>query len=256
MQNRPLPFSVWAIADLHFSFGVKDKSMEIFGDEWSSWTEKIRKNWQESIHPDDLVLIPGDISWAMTIEEVMPDLHFIDEMPGTKVLMRGNHDYWWSSKTKVEKVLPASLHIIQNNAFFYRGVAVGGARLWDTHEFNFNKWVISKENKKKNVLLETSQDFEKDEKIFIRELSRLDLSLKEMDSQADYRIAMTHYPPIGANLLPSRASLILENHHIDFCVFGHLHSLIPNSLSFGIKNGIQYCLTSCDYLNFNPLKIL
>ncbi len=256
MNNTPLPFSVWAIADLHLSFGTKNKSMDIFGDVWSGWTDKIARNWNELIKETDLVLIPGDISWAMNVDQALADLAWIDSLPGTKVLIRGNHDYWWSSKTKVEKALPPSLHIIQNNAFHYKGVAVGGVRLWDTREYNFNQWIVLKENAQENPLTTSLQDAERDEKIFERELQRLELSLGEMDKNATHRIAMTHYPPIGAGLAETRASQILSKHHVEICVFGHLHSLIPKSLPFGVKNGVRYALTSCDYLDFIPLKIL
>jgi len=255
-KTTSAPFSVWAIADLHLSFGLKDKSMDIFGDEWVDWTGKMHSSWSQNISADDLVLLPGDISWAMNPEDVIPDLEWIDQLPGTKVMIRGNHDYWWGSKSKVEKLLPPSIHIIQNNAFNFNGVSVAGVRLWDTPEYNFDEYIILKENKKANALSMHPADPEHDEKIFMRDLSRLELSLKELDKKASHRIAMTHYPPIGADLGDSRASQLLEKYEIDICVFGHLHSLKPNSLPFGEKNGIHYHLTSCDYLNFKPLKVL
>ncbi len=98
--------AVWALADLHLSFGVPGKSMDLFGDKWAGHPEKIRTHWLRLIAPDDLVLLPGDISWAMHTEDAQPDLDFIAALPGTKVMIRGNHDYWWNSLNKVEKILP------------------------------------------------------------------------------------------------------------------------------------------------------
>jgi uncharacterized protein len=249
-------FAVWAIADLHLSFGVKDKKMDIFGKEWANWTDKIEHFWTEKISAHDLVLLPGDISWAMYPKEAVPDLEWIDRLPGTKLLIRGNHDYWWGSKRKVESILPSSLHIIQNDAFHFHQVSVGGVRLWDTPEYNFNDFIILKENQKANALTMHAADPSHDEKIFLRELSRLEMSLQELNAEASHRIVMTHYPPIGANLKTSRASQLLEKYRVDISVFGHLHSLRPDSLPFGKKNGVTYHLTSCDYLGFNPLQIL
>lgn len=257
MKNpTSLPFSVWAIADLHLSFGVPDKSMQAFGTEWIDWTDKIKIHWLNLIGDDDLVLIPGDISWAMNVQDASPDLEWINQLPGTKVLARGNHDYWWGSKSKVESILPSSIHIVQNNAYFFNGVSIAGVRLWDTPEYSFDKFVIFKQNKKVNVLHKAMHDSDNDEKVFTRELSRLELSLKELDQSAAYRIAMTHYPPIGAELQESKTTKLLEKYKVDICVFGHLHSLIPESLPFGKRNGIHYHLTSCDYLNFKPIKLL
>lgn len=251
----PVSFSIWSIADLHLSFGIPNKSMSVFGKEWDRWTDKIKGSWLELISKDDLVLIPGDISWAMHPEQAKLDLEWIDHLPGTKVMIRGNHDYWWGSKSKVEKILPPSIQILQNNALDFRGVSIAGARLWDTPEYHFNEYVIFRENKKTDLLTKAENLEEENEKIFNRELLRLEMSLKELDQKADYRVVMTHYPPIGANLQPSRTSALLEKYHVNTCVFGHLHSLKPQSLPFGEKNGVHYKLTSCDYLNFRPLKI-
>ncbi|MFQ5729831.1 MAG: metallophosphoesterase [Waddliaceae bacterium] len=254
-QRNKTP-SVWAIADLHLSFGVPDKEMDIFGEEWEGWTEKIADNWKANISSEDLVLIPGDISWAMHIEQVIPDLEWIGSLPGTKVILRGNHDYWWSSKSKIKRILPPTVYMVQNDAFQWENISVAGARLWDTPEFHFLHCIIFKENKCANPLADNEYDVDTMEKIFQRELGRLELSLKELNQVADYRIAMTHYPPISADLKESRASKLLKKYNVDICVFGHLHSLKPGSLSFGEKEGIQYHLTSCDHLNFVPLKVL
>lgn len=247
--------SIWVIADLHLSFGVPDKTMDPFGVQWINHAEKIRTHWLECISQDDLVLIPGDISWAMKPEEALPDLQWIDALPGTKVMIRGNHDYWWSSLSKVEKILPPSIHVIQNNVFRWKkGVVIAGVRLWDTPEYSFGAYNEYVSNPRANKLIKRDDPAEA-EKIFVRDLVRLEMSLKCIPEDAAIRIVMTHYPPIGANLESSRASALLERYRATHCVFGHLHNIKANSLPFGIKNGVSYKLTSCDYLNFTPLLI-
>jgi len=247
--------AVWALADLHLSFGVPDKKMDVFGDNWIDYTDKVKEHWHALIKPDDLVLIAGDISWAMRPEDAIPDLQWIHEMPGTKVMIRGNHDYWWASVSKVEKVLPPSIHILQNNAFLWRDIAVGGARLWDTAEYRFNGYIDFKENARSKKLTVTDNDLAETEKVFVRELSRLELSLKALSKDATKRVVMTHYPPISATLELSRAAEIIEKYQINECVFGHLHNVKRGIPMFGTKNDVTYHLTSCDFLDFIPKKI-
>src|ERR1700690_1967274 len=115
--------AIWAIADLHLAFGTPEKSMEVFGEPWITYTDKIKKNWLELISSEDLVLIHGDISWAMRPEEARIDLEWIHQLPGTKVILRGNHDYWWTSLRQIEKILPPPLHLIQNKAFQWKHVS-------------------------------------------------------------------------------------------------------------------------------------
>ncbi|MBA2728666.1 MAG: metallophosphoesterase [Parachlamydiaceae bacterium] len=250
--------AVWAIADLHLSFGVPDKAMDLFGPQWTDHPEKIKEHWLSLISPDDLVLIAGDISWAMTPEQAKPDLNWIGQLPGTKLLIRGNHDYWWTSLSKAEKVLPPSMHLIQNNACTWKNISVAGARLWDTPEYAFGEWIDYRDNPKAKILAtEPDPNLPAETlRLFQRELSRLETSLKAMDKHADTRIVMTHYPPIGGLLLESEVSKLLEKYHVDICVFGHLHNLQQNVPLFGKRNEISYYLTACDYLNFIPLKLL
>lgn len=247
--------AVWALADLHLSFGVPDKAMDFFGAKWTNHSDKIRFHWLDKIHADDLVLLPGDISWAMHPADALPDLEWIHALPGTKVMIRGNHDYWWASLSKVEKMLPPSIHLIQNNIFRWKGIVIGGARLWDTPEYSFGKFIDYQANSRENPLTKVDDTNEK-EKIFLRELARLELSLKTMPREAKTRIAMTHYPPIGADLQSSRASAVLEKYGVSTCVFGHLHNVRNGALPFGVHNGIDYVLTSCDYVDFTPIQIL
>lgn len=249
--------SVWVLSDLHLAFGSPDKSMEAFGPSWAQYTEKIEAGWKATVTADDLILIPGDISWSMTLTEALIDLRWIATLPGTKLLLRGNHDYWWSSSAKMTQAMPPSIHFIHNNAFNWKGISIGGSRLWDTHEYRFTSFVEFRENPRARIKSpeELAKEKEEEEKIFIRELDRLVLSLSQLDKHAKHRIAMTHYPPIGADLQPSRASAILERFQIDTCVFGHLHNIRPDTLPFGKARGINYIFASADYLQFHPLKI-
>jgi predicted phosphohydrolase len=250
--------SVWALSDPHLAFGVPGKTMEAFGPSWQKYAEKIESNWKERVSPDDLVLIPGDISWAMHLEEAIIDLKWIDALPGTKVILRGNHDYWWSSPSKLAKIMPPSIHFIHNNTFTWNQISIGGSRLWDTPEYSFGPFIEYQENPKARI--KKAEDLEKEkeeeERIFVRELERLKLSLSQLPKEAKIRIAMTHYPPVGADLAPSRASAILEAFNIDICVFGHLHNVRQKSLPFGEARGVKYLFTSCDYLDFIPLNVM
>lgn len=248
--------NIWAIADLHLSFGVPNKSMEIFGSAWQDYANKIKNNWQKTVKDKDLVLIAGDISWASTLEQAEIDLKWIDELPGTKVMIKGNHDYWWPSLKKLKAALPPSINVIYNNAFHIGDIAIGGSRLWDTEEYRFSEFIefVENPNAKKKDTEELIQQ-ELNQKVFERELVRLDASLSNLNKEARLKIAMTHYPPIGADLADSRAADILKKHQINICVFGHLHSLKKKASMFGTKDEIQYILTSADYLDFQPIFI-
>lgn len=249
---------IWAIGDLHLSFGVPNKSMAVFGPRWEGHAEAIETQWKATIHPEDLVLIPGDISWAMRLEDAIADLLWIDALPGTKVMIKGNHDYWWGSLKKIAEVLPPSIHLIQNNTFHWKDVAIGGARLWDTPEYSFDDLIEFQENPRQKSTASTEELIQEEfsQKIFDRELERLKLSLNGLRKDAKIRIAMTHYPPIGSAMASSRASQIIEQHGIHVCVFGHLHNIKANTPLFGTKNGVRYILTSSDYLHFHPIAIL
>jgi predicted phosphohydrolase len=254
--------TVWALSDPHLAFGVPGKTMEAFGPVWENYAEKIKQHWEERISPEDLVLIPGDISWAMHLKEALVDLRWIDALPGKKVILRGNHDHWWSSFSKLVQAIPASITPIQNNAMSWvsssgKRFAIGGSRLWDTPEYSFNSFIEFRENPlaRRKTAEEFAKEEENAEKIFDRELERLRLSLSQLDSSADVRIALTHYPPIGPELAPSRASEILEEFRIDICVFGHLHNVREGTLPFGSARGVKYIFASCDYLRYKPIRI-
>ncbi|MBN1914508.1 MAG: metallophosphoesterase [Parachlamydiales bacterium] len=238
--------NVWAISDLHLCFSTPDKSMEIFGKEWMNYPEKIKTAWEKNIHPEDLVLISGDISWAMHFQDALADLQWIDSLPGTKIILKGNHDYWWSSVNKMQKEMPSSLHILHNNSLYFHEIAIGGTRLWDDPSIPL----------KETTALKTEEQREQDQKIFQRELMRLERSLSSLNPQAKIRIAMTHFPPIGSEMQSTPVTNLLEKFQVNICVFGHLHALQKKAPLLGEKNGIQYYLTSADYLDFIPIKII
>lgn len=248
--------AVWAIADLHLSFGVPNKQMDIFGPQWKNYTNKIEQHWRSSISSDDLILIPGDISWATRIEEAQPDLAWIGQLPGTKVFIKGNHDYWWSSLSKIKSILPPSCHLIQNNSLTWQEISIAGTRLWDVPGLNFNDIIDFKVNERSHKPLTEKDESAESLKIYQRELVRLETSLKSMNPLSKKRIVMTHYPPIGHALQETEVSRLLEKYKIDICVFGHLHNVKSGLQLFGQHLGVSYYLTACDYLeDFKPLKI-
>lgn len=228
--------AIYAIGDLHLS-GHSDKPMDIFGDHWTNHQKKIEISWLKTVKDEDAVLIPGDISWAMTLEEAMIDLEWIKNLPGTKYLIKGNHDYWWSSITKLN-LLSDSMNFIQNNFFAYREHAICGTRGWTCpNSYNFT---------------------DHDKKIYLREANRLEMSLKSASQQNyDKIIVMMHYPPTNDKLEPSLFTEILEKYKVGQVIYGHLHG--EASYNFGLKgvfNEIDYKLVSCDYVDFELVKIL
>lgn len=245
---------IWALSDLHLSISCPDKDMSVFGSIWDNYQQKMALNWDRLIVQEDLVLIAGDISWAMKDVQALPDLEWIHARPGKKVLIKGNHDYWWSSKSKIKKLLPPSLHIIQNDAFNYENISIGGTRLWDSPHFDFSEFTHIIPNKlSKQPQKESTHE---DHQIYEREIHRLHLSLEALNPKAEYKIVMTHYPPIDAYAHDSPVSMLLEKYNIHACIFGHLHSLKPEFTFPQEKNGIRYFLTSADYINFQPIQIV
>lgn len=225
---------IYAIGDLHFD-STKEKPMDIFGDNWKDHEEKIIKNWQQSISEDDLVLIPGDISWALKLQEAENDLKRIDTLPGKKVISKGNHDYWWVSLNKLNNLQLDTIFFIQNNSYIYKDVGIGGTRGW-----------ISKD----------SDDFdENDLRVYKRELHRLRLSLESIDDEVNKKIVMLHYPPFKMDLEPNDFHDIMLEHEVAICLYGHLHS---DGHKFARENkidGIEYYCIASDYIDFKPKLI-
>lgn len=227
--------SLFAISDLHLALN-EDKPMDIFGDMWYMHHEKIKKNWIEKIKDDDTVLIAGDISWSMNIEDGFEDLKWIHELPGRKIIIKGNHDYWWCSISKLN-ALYDDMDFIQNNFFSYKDYAICGTRGWINSEG---------ENAK-----------EHDKKIYRRELIRLKLSLDQaVKSGFKKIIVMMHYPPTNEKFEPSQFTQIFKEYGVEKVIYGHLHGPSLKNVLEGNVDETEYIMTSCDYIEFNPVKIL
>jgi len=253
---------VFALSDPHLSIGTPRKSMEIFGPPWEGHPNVMASRWRKRVSPEDIVLIPGDISWAMKLEGAIPDLRFLGNLPGRKVLLRGNHDYWWSSASKVRSALPEGIRILQNDAVNIDGVSIAGTRLWDDREIGWldlplRPPVRGKVWKSLPTEMGLARSEEDNEKIFVRELGRLRNSLSRLDPAARFKVVMVHYPPVNLRLDDTRTTAIIEESRVSTCIFGHLHGLLParEKPLFGKRKGVDYRLTSCDYLEFDPLLL-
>lgn len=230
--------SVYAIGDLHLS-GASPKPMDIFGDHWTEHWIKIKDNWLSVVGADDLVLIPGDLSWAMKLEEAAVDLKEICSLTGTKLILKGNHDYWWSSLSKVNSLLSNNTYALQNSSFIYGDFVIAGSRGWTCPG---------------TYLYDTAAD----EKLYLREAGRLELSLSEARKKApDKRlICMMHFPPADKRGTSTMFTDLFEKYGAEYIVYGHLHSAsISGALSGNIR-GVSYSLVSCDAVNFSPVKIV
>lgn len=222
--------ALYAIADLHLSFS-SNKPMDIFGENWLDYEKKIEASWRASVSEEDTVLIPGDISWAIKLSEAVTDLDWIDKLPGKKILLRGNHDYWWTSLSKMNKLYD-SISFLQNNSFSYGEYAVCGSRGWNCPSgYGF-----------------TSDD----ERIYSRELLRLKLSLDNAKKEGYKKfIVMMHYPPTNDKHEASGFTEIFEEYGVETVIYGHLHTKASfNSSIMGIHEGVNYMLVSSDYLDF------
>lgn len=244
---------IFALADFHLSLGTPGKKMDIFGDQWIHHDSKIMNRCRELVGAEDLLLIPGDLSWAMRLADALLDLNFIHELPGTKIICKGNHDYWWPSLKKLHEALPPTVISVQNSVQRFGKVAIGGVRLWDDRELDFDRVINYKPNPKKN--LDQALTADENEAIFQKELIRLEAVLQAFHPE-ETKILMCHYPPIGLDLESSRAGKLIEHYGVDICVFGHLHQLNTHAPLFGRRGKTNYQLTSCDYLDFTPQLIL
>ena len=227
--------ALYAISDLHLAFGV-DKPMDIFGDKWVKHEEKIKENWISLIRDEDIVLIAGDISWAINEKESSGDLSWIESLPGKKIISKGNHDYWWGSITKLNTMFE-NTKFIQNNFYNYKDYAICGTRGW--------------------ICPGADKFSEKDEKIYARELIRLRLSLNEA-KKAGYNkfIVMIHYPPTNDKFEESGFLEIFKDFEVEKVIYGHLHGPGLSKVFKGVHDDIEYIMTSADYLDFKPIKIM
>ena len=219
---------IFAIGDLHLSVN-NPKPMDIFGPQWEGYVDKIFDDWRDKVGEDDIVLLPGDFSWAMRLEDAVADFELLSSLPGKKIIIKGNHDYWWSSISAVRKILPQNFYAVQNDAFVFGDYIICGTRGW-----------IVPEN---NMPLKPE-----DEKIFKREVIRLDLTLqsaKKLQTNGQKIVCMMHYPPCNFYRSESEFTRLMEQYGVSAVVFGHLHGY-KNAKTHFVLNGIDYYLTSCD----------
>ncbi len=230
--------ALYAMADLHLSFGITDKPMDVFGAGWQNYMEKIEKNLKSVLKDDDLLLIPGDVSWATYMEQSTPDFDFIESLPGKKIISKGNHDYWWDTISKLNKFKLEknykTIDFLHNNFFEYEDTAICGNRGW---------------------IFSASQE---DVKIYDRELSRLELSLSAAEKAGfKNKIVMTHFPPLVAlEAGDGRMVDLMKKYGVTECLYGHLHNVNPRDSVTQTICGISFRLVAADYLEFNPIRIL
>lgn len=231
---------IYAIADLHLSF-YNPKPMDIFGDNWENHAEKIKKDWENTVKEDDLVLLLGDFSWETYLKDTYNDFSFLNELPGKKLLLKGNHDYWWTTITSMRNFLKENnfdnIDFIYNNSYEYDGYIITGTRGW-----NLNS---------------------DDKKIFNREIERLKLSLEDgiqKSKECKKVITCMHYPPISKYTITSKEKWdfvnIMKMYNVKKCIYGHLHSESHKEAVEGNIEGIDFELVSADYLNFKLKKII
>lgn len=227
---------IYAISDLHFSL-AKPKPMDVFGESWYAHFQRICEDWSKRITEDDVVLIAGDISWAMNYSEAKVDLDAIGVLSGKKIMIRGNHDYWHASPKKTRAVLPESCFFLQNDCVCFEGIAFAGTRGWKQP---------------------CEPDFSaEDKKIFERELIRLEMTLTSARKTGLPIIAMMHFPPFEFGRKPSGFTELFSKFGVKTVVYGHIHhgKSLPGEFAPFNLGGVQYVLTACDFLDFRPILI-
>ncbi len=231
--------SIYAISDLHLS-SANPKPMDIFGPAWENHAERVRTNWERVVGPDDVVLMPGDLSWAMRLSEARPDLKFVDDLPGMKLLIRGNHDYWWNRKatSQIQREINGNLTFLQGTSVVIGSVGITGTRGWRMD------WDARGE----------LVDEEQSARIFQRELTYLENGLRSIPDSVSTRIAMLHFPPFDEKLRPNEFAEVLSRQSVDVLVYGHVHLGIGTWLE-GMVNGVRYQAVSADLVDFTPQMV-
>lgn len=229
--------AIYVIADLHLSFS-QDKPMSIFGENWEGHSEKIKNNWISKVKPEDTVVLPGDFSWAMYLQDTYKDFEYLNSLPGKKLLLKGNHDYWWTTVTNMRNFLEENkfknIDFIYNNSYLVENKILTGTRGW-------------------NLL-----DTENSSKMIKRESIRLQLAIEDgIKKYGDDKeiIVFMHYPPISNTNKKSEFLKILKQYDIKRCYYGHLHGKSHQDAVEGIVDGIEIKLISADYLNFDVIKV-
>lgn len=226
---------VFAISDLHLSFAV-EKPMDIFGDGWQNHFERVSEDWRARVGEEDLVLLGGDISWGMSTEQAAPDYAAIAALPGKKAVVKGNHDLYWGSLSKMQTAFP-EFAFLQNNCLRFENVLVVGSRGWT---------------------IPTEESDAHDVAIYRRELIRLELSLSHAErvrTPDDKVVAMLHYPPFDAKYADSEVTELLTKHRVDAVTYGHLHGKNSRVTPVLEKQGIKYYITSCDLVANTLVRI-
>jgi len=227
--------SLYAIGDLHLCLGAP-KPMDIFGGAWVGYLEKL-KDGLAVVQPEDTLVLLGDLSWALGLDEATADFSWIDQISGRKIILKGNHDYWWNTATKFQRFCDengfSQMHLLNNNHYVYDGIAICGTRGWFFEE-------------------ERSSDH--DEKVFKRELLRLEASLKAAEDLTKY--VFLHYPPRYKGYECPEILDLLKTYQVERCFYGHLHGASHKLAVEGLWDSIDYRLVSADKLNFVPYKVI
>lgn len=235
--------------------------MHVFGEEWRDHDATIRARWTPLVADDDVVLVPGDISWARNLDDALTDLEFLHRLPGRKVLLEGNHDRWLESPSRARKELPPSISLLAGDHLEIGRWLLFGTRLWEHDEANVDSLIAWNRLSDKTPANRTDADREHNERVWTREVDRLRRIVRDLPDRGDLRrVCMTHYPPVGALLEANRATEVIETSGADLCVFGHLHSIRrefrpPRADLMGTARGVRYILTSCDYRDFTPVLL-
>lgn len=229
---------IYAISDLHLSLDG-NKPMQVFGDGWTDYLDIVEASWRASVTDADTVLLAGDLSWAMRLEDARADFVFLNDLPGQKIIIRGNHDYWWSSYNKVKLAVPPSVHALQNNAYRLPAehVVVCGSRGWTITE-------------------ESGSD--EDKKIYRRELLRMQMALEDAHKQLaedDRLYVMIHYPPFGYNFERTEMTNLFRDFRVDKVIYGHIHGKNSFHRKRTVIDGIEYILTSTDMVEHTLVPI-
>jgi uncharacterized protein len=252
---------LWALSDLHLTLATPSKAMHVFGEVWRDHEERIARAWKERVAPDDVVAIPGDISWASRLSDALTDLEFLHRLPGTKVILPGNHERWWDSTSRVRRDLPPSLRAVSGDHVEAGAWLFFGTRLWEDEEIPCDELIRWNNLSDKRPDTRTEEQRRSNARIYEKELGRLERCIAALPARPWLkRICLTHYPPIGPDLRPTRATALIEGSGADTCLFGHLHSLKPEFSRprrelMGQARGVRYLMASCDDLGMAPMLV-
>lgn len=252
---------LWALSDPHLTLATPSKAMHVFGEQWRDHEDTIRRNWVGRVGEEDVVLVPGDISWASRLDDALTDLEYLHRLPGTKILLEGNHDRWCDSPARVRAALPPSLRLISGDHLEIGPWLFFGTRLWENEEVHVDDLIAWNRLSDKTPQNRTEEDRQRNERIWTREIERLRRCVEGLPSRSSARrVCLSHYPPVGSSLAPTRATELIEASGADLAVFGHLHSLRkafhpPHGDLMGTARGVRYVLASCDYRAFTPMLL-